>query len=390
MRRSDTGVVRPNRSGVSVVLVAILAAIGWSCSARVVAQRGDYLPLAEGSQWELRSRTEPDAMRLEVVGREGSAWIVNWVNPWIKAVFRFVKEGDDVHLTGLDMGQGMSAIPPDTIYWSFGPAQRRSVDERRGDAARHRYRVARGDAGRYLRERDRESRRETRRASRCTGPLPPAWASSASAGDAMPGCSPPSARAAGTATRREPERPAAAPPPPRRSPSSGSAAPLVGIDANPWDRASENDALQRGARRRHDRGPPRADVERHRALGRQVQLELLRSPRKVCRRPRPPCRAELPHRRHEQTGACRRTTRAGGGDDDKMVDRVRATLRAIRERTQARVRVLAIGNEVDGYFGKHQDEGDPVREPAATSAHHRSRAVSGRAVHGQLCVRRAA
>src|SRR3982750_1616142 len=98
----------------------MLAALRLGQPGGAEGQRGDYLPLAEGSRWELRSRTAPDAMVLEVTGRDGAAWIVNWVNPWVKSVFRFVKEGADVHLTGLDMGQGMSPIPPDTVYWSFG------------------------------------------------------------------------------------------------------------------------------------------------------------------------------------------------------------------------------------------------------------------------------
>src|SRR5436190_1555322 len=89
-----------------VCLLTIVAAVLAGCTAAATAYQrgGDYLPLAVGNRWELRSRTAPDPMVLEVTGRDGNAYVVRWVNPWIKATFRFFKEGDEVHMSGLDMG----------------------------------------------------------------------------------------------------------------------------------------------------------------------------------------------------------------------------------------------------------------------------------------------
>ena len=80
---------------------------------------GDYLPLGVGNRWELRARNASEPMVLEVTGRDGDAFIVRWINPFIKASFRFVKDGQQIRLTGLDTGQGMGAIPAGAVYWDF-------------------------------------------------------------------------------------------------------------------------------------------------------------------------------------------------------------------------------------------------------------------------------
>jgi hypothetical protein len=80
---------------------------------------GDYLPLGVGNRWELRARNASEPMVLEVTGRDGEAFIVRWINPFIKASFRFVKDGQQIRLTGLDTGQGMGAIPAGAVYWDF-------------------------------------------------------------------------------------------------------------------------------------------------------------------------------------------------------------------------------------------------------------------------------
>src|SRR5687768_10748108 len=86
---------------------------------RAAADGGDYLPLAVGNRWELRSSTSPNPMVLEVVDRDDSGYIVRWDNPWVKARFRFEDDGERIRLTGLDMGQGLDSIPRETVYWDF-------------------------------------------------------------------------------------------------------------------------------------------------------------------------------------------------------------------------------------------------------------------------------
>src|SRR5882672_8680796 len=101
-------------------LLLLLACAACGNTATAAAQTGspsEYLPLAPGARWELRSRSAPDPMVLEVVGRDGDAYLVRWVNPFIRATFRFQVRGGEVHMSGLDMGQGMSQIPDSTVYW---------------------------------------------------------------------------------------------------------------------------------------------------------------------------------------------------------------------------------------------------------------------------------
>jgi hypothetical protein len=42
------------------------------------------------------------------------------VNPWVKAIFRFRPNGDEIVMTGLDMGGGNTSMPAGTVYWNFG------------------------------------------------------------------------------------------------------------------------------------------------------------------------------------------------------------------------------------------------------------------------------
>ena len=89
-------------------------------SAGTAIQGGNYLPLAVGNQWELRSRNASEPMVLEVTGRNGDVFVVRWINPFIKATFRFRLDDARVLMTGLDMGQGNAPIPSNTVYWDFG------------------------------------------------------------------------------------------------------------------------------------------------------------------------------------------------------------------------------------------------------------------------------
>jgi hypothetical protein len=96
---------------VCLCLGAVLA-----CTA--AAAQEDYFPLAEGNRWELRFGNVP--MSLEVGGRPGPNYRVQWDNPWNQTVFVFARSGNQVLLTGLDMGNGMATMPPGTVYFDFG------------------------------------------------------------------------------------------------------------------------------------------------------------------------------------------------------------------------------------------------------------------------------
>src|SRR5262245_66235020 len=130
---------RSIRTRVSASLVGVLALTSVICGAQS-RSGGDYLPLGVGSRWELHARNATEPMVLEVIGRAGDAFVVRWINPFIKVTFRFVKDGQQIRLTGLDTGQGMGAIPEGTVYWDFAlpkgrewksPVGRGQVDRKR-------------------------------------------------------------------------------------------------------------------------------------------------------------------------------------------------------------------------------------------------------------------
>src|ERR1044071_8675086 len=108
---------KPTRAAVLVSILSALTVFAVASPAR--SQTGDYLPLAVGNRWELRARNAADPMVLEVASRDGDAFLVRWTNPFVRATFRFVTDGQRVRLTGLDMGSGLGPIPPDTVYWDF-------------------------------------------------------------------------------------------------------------------------------------------------------------------------------------------------------------------------------------------------------------------------------
>jgi hypothetical protein len=87
----------------------------------IATAQSAYLPLEEGNHWELRSGRQ--SMTLEVTGRSGEQYRVRWTNPWVRTEFLFVPNGNQVLLTGLDMGNGVAQIPPGTVYFDFDMRQ---------------------------------------------------------------------------------------------------------------------------------------------------------------------------------------------------------------------------------------------------------------------------
>ena len=348
--------VRPAAAVCAVATLLVVAA--QFAGPRAAAQSGgDYLPLEVGNRWELKSRTAPDPMILEVVGRDGNAYVVRWVNPWIKSTFRFVKEGPEVHMTGLDMGNGMAPIPPDTIYWRF--------DRNRGDrwdSAVGTQRIsARGDrvntpSGNYDNAIEVETRDKQGQSMFWTfapgvglvrfGQGRDAWLLQSFG------------RGAVTSTDRRsrtPSRPMADPP---RTPASpGDARLLIGLDANPWSGANETRALQEA----FDAGmtivhlvPTWSEVEKNPGKFNFNQIDA---------------RAAFAASKGLPVALNIRIVDTNNKslpkdisklafDDEKVVARLRAVIRAIGDRVKARVRVVAIGNEIDAYFGGHRNEID--------------------------------
>jgi hypothetical protein len=107
----------------ALVVAAGVAGVTPASRAQGAGDGPVYLPLAVGHRWELRSGSAPDPMVLEVTGRDGNAFVVRWINPFVQATFRFESDGTRIVLAGLDMGQGNARMPANTVYWDFGRAK---------------------------------------------------------------------------------------------------------------------------------------------------------------------------------------------------------------------------------------------------------------------------
>lgn len=85
------------------------------------AQQASHLPLQEGRRWRLASGGT--SMELTVTGKEGSSYLVNWQNPWVKVVYYFEPKGNQIILAGLDMGNGVARFGDRPVYFDFDAQQ---------------------------------------------------------------------------------------------------------------------------------------------------------------------------------------------------------------------------------------------------------------------------
>ncbi len=84
------------------------------------AQQPTYLPLEANSRWELHATALSQPMLFTVGRVNGPVFQVKWQNPWTNAEFAFEESGQQVLLRGVDLGNGMAAMPPGTVYFDFG------------------------------------------------------------------------------------------------------------------------------------------------------------------------------------------------------------------------------------------------------------------------------
>ncbi len=317
---------------------------------------GNYLPLAVGNRWELSSRNASEPMVLEVTGRDGDAFVVRWINPFIKATFRFRLDGPRVVMTGLDMGQGNAPMPPGTVYWDFGRAKGSRWNSPVGDGEIS-DRGARVDtpSGEY---RDTIEVRTIDKDGRSMY-----WTFAAEVGLIRWGRGRDayllSSRSTGPpVTERPPVRT-----PPRAPSATGGRLPLIGMDATPHDKSGSGKRGKLAAlRQAYDAGatllhtaPKWNEFERSNgqfdlsddadAIGEfaeQFDLPLALNFRIVDTNQRSMPKAYEGWR----------------FDDERMVQRLRDALRAFPRAYKSRARIVAIGNEVNGYFSSHRNEID--------------------------------
>jgi hypothetical protein len=355
--------LRSLAAGVAAALLVVactttLSACSPATSAAVVQPGGssDYLPLAVGKRWELRSRSAPDPMVLEVTGRDGDAYIVRWINPFVRATFRFRIEGTQAVLVGLDMGQGNAPIPPGTVYWDFGlpEGERWQSPIGAGEVSNRGGRVE-TPAGDYrdtveVRTIDQQGQSMYWTFARNVGLIRWGQGRDAYLLSAAP------AQTAGSPERDSLRKPAA---PPSARPRSSSL--LIGLDANPHEKHGSGKRAKLAAlRQAHDAGmtllhtapkwnefeksPGRfAFTDDFDAIGEfavEANLPIALNIRIVDTNQR-----SLP-KQYERWDF----------DDERMAERLRAALRAFPRAYKQQTRYLAIGNEVDGYFASRRNE----------------------------------
>lgn len=336
-----------------------LPACSPASSAAAVVQRDaqlDYLPLVLGKRWELRSRSTPEPMFLEVTGQDGDAYIVRWVNPFIRATFRFVVQGSRVLMVGLDMGQGNAAIPAGTVYWDFGlkEGERWQSPVGVGEVAARGVRIE-TPAGEY---RDAIEVRTIDPQGQSMY-----WTFAPNVGLVRWGRGRDAylLSTAPAMTARPPETEADRPPVPRGLTRSPGRYPLIGLDATPHERSGSG-----------KRGKLAALREAH-AAG----LTLLHSAPKWNEFEKSPGRFDLNddadaigefadefnlpialNIRIVDTNqrSMPKDYERWNFDDERMAERLRAAIRSFPRAYKLRTRYLAIGNEVDGYFSSHRNE----------------------------------
>jgi hypothetical protein len=346
----------------AVLVVAIGAGALWACSpassAAAGVQRGDsnYLPLAVGKRWELRSRSAPDPMVLEVTGRDGDAYVVRWINPFVRATFRFRLDGAKVVMVGLDMGQGNAPIPAGTVYWDFGLPEGERWQSPVGDGeVSDRGARVETPAGEYqnaieIRNIDREGKSMYWTFAPDVGLIRWGRGRDAYLLSAAPTLT------AGSPEIDRPRRPAARAPERPRGRN-----PLVGMDANPHEKSGGGKRGKLAAlRQAHEAGmtllhtapkwsefeksPGRFDFsDDFDAIGEfavEAGLPIALNIRVVDTNQR-----SMPKAYERWSFA-----------DERMAERLRAAMRAFPRSYKEQTRYLAIGNEVNGYFASRRNE----------------------------------
>ena len=354
--------LRRLRSPLVLIIAALLGAAaarpafvsGTVASAGTIQSSGNYLPLAVGNRWELRSRNAAEPMVLEVTGRDGDAFVVRWINPFIQATFRFRLDGARVLMVGLDMGQGNAAIPSNTVYWDFGlpKAARWNSPVGDGEIADRGSRVD-TPSGEYrdtieVRTIDKDGQSMYWTFANDVGLV--RWGRGRDAYLLS------SRRTGPPVTDRDPVRP------PSKAPSlSGGRFPLIGMDATPHDKSGGGKRGKLAAlRQAHEAGmtllhsaPKWNEFER--SNGRFDLNDDADAIGEFAEEANLPIALNLRIVDTNQRSMPKAYER-WSFDDERMAERVRAALRAFPRSYKTRSRIVAIGNEINGYFGSHRNE----------------------------------
>lgn len=353
--------------GLSAATASCAESAGVSAAAQ--SQAADYLPLAVGNRWELRARNISDPMVLEVTGRDGDAFLVRWINPFVRATFRFIEEDTRVLLTGLDMGSGMGPIPAGTVYWDFGPAkgQEWSSPIGRGEVSDRGVSVntPAGEFGDCIEVRTIDQRGQSMYWTFAPGTGLVRWGRGRDAylltsfqrgsESATPGTGARPNRRTGQKTGD-----VAVPRPSSRG-GRGDGRLLIGLDANPHEKHGSGKSGKRAAlQQAYEAGmtllhiAPKWD-QFEKSQGRYTFDDDTTAIGEFAAEHDLPIALNVRVIDTNQRSMPKDYSK-WRFDDQRLADRLKAALRAFPPEFKRQTRYLAIGNEVEGYFNSHQRE----------------------------------
>jgi hypothetical protein len=323
----------------------------------VYGQQTSYLPLSKGRQWTLASGGT--SMRLSVVDQNGPTYRVKWDNPWVAAEFYYQPSGNQVLLTGLDMGNGVANFSASTVYFDFDAPQGHTWSNVLGKmTVAVRGAKVETPAGVFTNCIEIHARSDDGSDTYWTFAPGTGFVRFGRGGSAFlltsvsgsTPASPPAQRRAGTAEART-------------SPAIGSAPIVIGLESNPAAGEGYGEDAKRNSLRlttdagatvtfvhpKWDEVEPRAgqwefgDVEQRIRLAVERNLPVILNLRVIDGNHR-----SIPS---EYQG--------WRFDDARMAEKLRQVLRQLAPRTRARVRWVQIGNEVDHYFASRRGEIGP-------------------------------
>ncbi len=109
----------PNKLFRYLALIFVAVVAGGTEIAQAARNSGDYLPLAVGTKWVLRSKSVSTPIVLEVTSKSGDGYELKFDNPWVSSVLTLRPANGAVTVTGVSMGGQRASVPAGTVYYDF-------------------------------------------------------------------------------------------------------------------------------------------------------------------------------------------------------------------------------------------------------------------------------
>ncbi len=91
--------------------------------APVIFGQSPYLPLAEGNKWTLKNGGSKRPLVIEVLGQEESAFRVRFASPYATNEWMLEPKGDKYFMTKFGANGQFMDLPADTLYFDFGASE---------------------------------------------------------------------------------------------------------------------------------------------------------------------------------------------------------------------------------------------------------------------------